>query len=333
MDVFNFDLTWIPSAVCVLDFDFHMRFLIATIGPVVTMALLGITYAFATLTQCRSDSTLQNLQLKHVSALLLVTFLVYSNVSSMIFKMFVCDALDDGKIYLRADYRIECDSAAHKSLQIYAGFMILLYPVGIPLLYAWLLFKDRHVLGKVTVRDVSVRAKPTSDLWKPYMPERFCYEVVECLRRVSLAGAVIFIYPNTTSQIEVTLVMAFVFTLGSEWLAPYNSGWNCWISRIGHVIVCMNMYIALMFDVDGSGKLVNSQRLFEMALVAANVGVVLVVLVEATGMTCSEVTHEQDGPRPRPMNIYQRSLRRFRKEKVYGVPTFHGVEARVYAGE
>lgn len=51
----------------------------------------------------------------------------------------------------------------------------------------------------------------TADLWKPYKPSVFYYEVVECGRRISLAGVVVFIKPNTSAQIAVTLVMAFVF--------------------------------------------------------------------------------------------------------------------------
>ncbi|CAN0497746.1 unnamed protein product [Laminaria digitata] len=45
--------------------------------------------------------------------MLLLTFLVYSSVSSILFQMFACDDLEDGKNYLRADYRVECDSSQH----------------------------------------------------------------------------------------------------------------------------------------------------------------------------------------------------------------------------
>ncbi|CAN0518856.1 unnamed protein product, partial [Scytosiphon promiscuus] len=39
---------------------------------------------------------------------LLVTFLVYSSVSSTVFRVFDCESLDDGKEYLRADYSTQC---------------------------------------------------------------------------------------------------------------------------------------------------------------------------------------------------------------------------------
>ena len=160
-------------------FDFHDKLLIVTIGPIAGVMLLGITYVIAASKHRHSKTALGNIWHKHVSMVLLVTFLVYSSISSTVFQMFACEVLDDGSNYLRADYRINCDSTKHKELQIYAGFMIVLYPVGIPLLYAGLLFRDRTVLRKAAERNVLSKVKPTSDLWKPYKPSRFYYEIID----------------------------------------------------------------------------------------------------------------------------------------------------------
>ena len=224
VDILNFEFSWVLEAGCVFNFDFHDHLLIATIGPIFIVLMLGITFLTAAAKHQNSEATLLNIRHKHVSMVLLVTFLIYSNVSSMIFQMFACEVIDDGKNYLRADYRIECDSAKHQALHIFSGFMILLYPVGIPSLYAGLLYRDRNLLRKAAERQVSSKVKPTSDLWKPYKPSRFYYEVIECARRISLTGAVVFIYPNTVAQVAVALVITFVFTVLSEAVAPYDVG-------------------------------------------------------------------------------------------------------------
>ena len=124
--------------------------------------------------------------------MLLLTFLVYSSVSSFLFQMFACDDLEDGKRYLRADYRVECDSSQHIAFQVYAGVMILLYTVGIPTLYTSLLFSNRWALKDKDGREESPHIQSFSDLWKPYKPSIFYYEVIECGRRVLLTGAVVF---------------------------------------------------------------------------------------------------------------------------------------------
>ena len=300
VDMLNFEVTWVLSAGCMFSFDFHDKLLVVTLGPIVLLSLLGISYATAVSRPCGSENALKNIRDKHVSVVLLITFLVYSSVSSIVFQMFACEVLDDDKNYLlRADYRIECDSSKHKILQIYAGVIILLYPVGIPLLYAGLLYGDRNVLGNAEDRKVSVRVKSTSELWKPYKPSQFYYEVVECVRRISLTGVVVFIYPSSLAQIAVTLVVAIAFALLSEALAPYDVGWDHWINRTGHVIVFMSMYMALLLKVEVSREHASSQRILASVLVAAQVWMVLAVAIESMVMTLSVTLEESVGPRRR----------------------------------
>ena len=140
VDILNFDLTWVLSAGCIVDTDFHDKLLITTLGPLVGIAILGVTYVVAMYRSSDSEIARKVIRHKHVSMVLLLTFLVYSTVSSTLFKTFACDDLDDGKIYLRADYRIECSSSKHIALEIYASFMVVLYVIGIPASYGAILY-------------------------------------------------------------------------------------------------------------------------------------------------------------------------------------------------
>ncbi|CAN0460501.1 unnamed protein product, partial [Ectocarpus sp. 12 AP-2014] len=281
LKVFGFDLGWLLSAGCVLDMDFHGRLLAATIGPILAVLLLAGTYAAATHVNREANEKLRIIWDKHVFVFLLLTFLVYSSVSSTLFKTFACDELEDGINYLRTDYRIECDSSKHKVFQVYAGFMILLYPLGIPVLYSILLFRDREVLKKdKDDRDDSARVKSTSELWQPYKPSVFYYEVIECGRRILLTGIVVFIYPNTAAQLAITLMMAFFFALLSEAISPYSSRWETWVNRMGHVVVAVSVYVALLLKVDVSDERADSQSVFEAVLVTVHACMILSVVVE-----------------------------------------------------
>ena len=289
VNVLNLDLGWISqlSVGCLFDIGIHGRLLIATIGPIIAVIFLGLTYAVAANGSRGKYEALLSIRHKHVSMVLLLTFLVYSSVSSILFQMFACDDLDDGKRYLRADYRVECDSSEHGAFQIYAGFMILLYTVGIPSLYISLLLRNNRVLKDGVGRADCQGIQSFSDLWKPYKPSIFYYEVIECGRRVLLTGAVVFIYPNTSAQIAVTLMIAFVFAMMSEGLAPFASRWDTWINRMGHVVVYVSMYVALLLKVDVSNERSGSQKVFEAVLVAAHLGMILGVVVETGVMICS----------------------------------------------
>ena len=46
---------------------------------------------------------------------------------------------------MRADYSISCDDERYASWSTFAGFMVLVYPVGVPALFAWLLYRIRDV--------------------------------------------------------------------------------------------------------------------------------------------------------------------------------------------
>lgn len=302
LDYFNFDLGWILSAGCVCDLDFHGRLLTCTLVPVVALLFLAGTYAAAVRLNVGAPEAIQIIWNRHVSVVLLLTFFVYANVSSVLFMTFACEELEDGKNYVRADYRIECDSSKHKAFKVYAGFMILVYTIGIPCLYGGLLFRDREVLKQDgDQREESSRVTAISDLWKPYKPSAFYYEVVECARRILLAGVVVFIYPNTAAQIAVTLMMAFIFSVLSEALAPYESGWDTWLSRIGHAVVFVSMYVALLLKVDVSDERASSEKVFDAVLVSAHTCMILVIVVEAIVVAYAlKLEQRKESPRSVP---------------------------------
>lgn len=265
-----------------LDIDFHDRLLISTICPIVALLFLAGVYAASSRVNHGLVETLESIWHKHVSLVLLLTFLVYASVSSVLFMTFACDKLEDGNNYLRADYRIECDSSKHRAFIGYADFMILLYTVGIPAFYGVLLFRDSEVLKKDQPdRERLACTTSTSDLWKPYKPSVFYYKMIECCRRILLAGVVVFIYPNTAAQVAVTLLMAVMFAMLSEGLAPYASRWDTWISRMGHAVVTTSMYVALLLKVDVSSERADSQKTFGAAVVAAHAAMLVVIMVEA----------------------------------------------------
>lgn len=166
--------------------------------------------------------------------------------------------------------------------------MILLYPVGIPVVYGIILFRHRDILRNRRRHSVqSVDVEVTADLWKQYRPERFYYEVVECGRRVTLTGVIVFIYPNTAGQVAITLVLAFAFVMISESLAPYALSQDAWLSRVGHIVVFLSMFQALLLKVDVSDERSDSQEVFGGVLLVANICMVLTVIVEAIIITRS----------------------------------------------
>ena len=284
IDVINPDFGVVVSTGCLWPgVDFHDRLLASTLWPLAALGLLMVTYTMALRKKSASCETVrETIRNKHLSVVLLLLFLVYSSVSSNVFRMFACDPVDDGNSYLRADYRIMCTDAKHQTLQVYAAVMIAVYPVGIPLLYAVLLYRHRAILSDSGANKAKARA--IADLWAPYRPSAFYYEVVECGRRLLLTGVVVFIFPNAAAQVAITIMNSLFFFVVSEVLSPYACVTDTWLSRGGQVIILFSMYDALLLKIDVSKERSQSQSVFAAVLVAGHVVLILAVVVEAIGI-------------------------------------------------
>ena len=77
---------------------------------------------------------------------LVLTFVVLPTSSTAILRTFHCEALADNNEYMIVDYNLQCYTSEHYAYLLFCGIMILVYPVGIPLLvrrrYLHCLFPD-----------------------------------------------------------------------------------------------------------------------------------------------------------------------------------------------
>lgn len=105
-------------------------------------------------------------------------------------------------------------------------------------------------------------------------------QVVECFRRIALTGLAVFIYPESSAQIAVVLMLAAIFMVLSEILCPFVRPVEMWLYRAGHYVVFTSMYLAMLLRVDISSERTQSQEVFSGVLVIAHAAMVLVVVVQ-----------------------------------------------------
>ena len=93
-----------------------------------------------------------------------ILYIMLPPASQITFRTFACDWLDeevDGTPSrverLREDYSIDCDSPSHIRAEIFAYFMLLLWPIGVPLSFAVLLFRHRYSLQGLPLSEVTKR--------------------------------------------------------------------------------------------------------------------------------------------------------------------------------
>ena len=150
-----------------------------------------------------------------IGAILTITFLVLISTSTLLFHFLKCDVFtvpdEDGGgtySYLMKDYSLDCDSARYKLFLPFCYLQMLIYPLGIPLLYSVLLFKKKHMLCDSKAMDTEMaRGFPQTGhltfLIKSYKAENYFFEVL-CFLKSHL-----FIFAGYCSYVSTKLLLTF----------------------------------------------------------------------------------------------------------------------------
>eukprot|EP00611_Tribonema_gayanum_P032445 TRINITY_DN969_c0_g3_i3.p1 TRINITY_DN969_c0_g3~~TRINITY_DN969_c0_g3_i3.p1 ORF type:complete len:1006 (+),score=214.17 TRINITY_DN969_c0_g3_i3:240-3257(+) len=206
----NFDWSWLLSLTCSLKVSFYNQLLLCTLVPLCLAALMLVPRLLLRLGVCErwpafagARSRLDQLRAHEQRAVLILAFLVYGGTSSVILQTYGCEDFPGGQSYLRADYSISCKASTHTAYQVYAGFMIALFPIGIPALLMWVLRHDATV-SKLSVSRSALNSTDSSRgdpfdatrlgsffLREPYRPHLYFWETVECARRLLLTGLLV----------------------------------------------------------------------------------------------------------------------------------------------
>ncbi|CBJ33129.1 asn/thr-rich large protein family protein [Ectocarpus siliculosus] len=380
--IFSFDLGWILSAACLTTgIDFYDKLLMVTIGPLLPLCFLGITFfvgsrpakktnmspnttagggatsgsrvgeveegrvqgassrsmasvmaiggataraqSVRNLLRAKSgqqknpeQERLWGLFARHTTIMLIVLYLVYTQISTVVFQTFSCEDLPEiGKSYLRADFRIECDTQRHTLYKAYAGVMICIYPLGIPAIFFYFLVRQRsrinpptdealkkrrggrHVAEqKMTVRDQDQSIAPTSFLWSAYFPTCYYYEVFECIRRLLLTGILVFLVPDTPGQVAFSCIFAIVSLMVFELLRPHVNNLDRQLYRTGCLVILFTNFLALVIKSGAADKDSSGSAAYSVALVIVNIMFFLSIWFNACATTKAMFSrsHAQD---------------------------------------
>ncbi|CAM9120453.1 unnamed protein product, partial [Phaeothamnion confervicola] len=304
--VLTVNLQLVVSLGCLVSFDFYEYLLLVTIAPLVIVALLGASLAAAWRGIARAaevgplqrsssrgvaESPMEPLESrweraagKHWLVFMVFTFLMYSTVSTAVFQTFACDDLRDvgAEQYLRADYSIECYTGKHKGFIIYAAVMALIYPIGIPVLYAWMMWRQRsHIAVDQAVPEATRLAdksiQTTRFLWLPYKREVFWWEVAECVRRLCLTGVLVFILPGAIGQSAWACVFSVLSLLAVFYFSPHEDSMDAHVYGLGCMIIFCSMFFSLMIQAESAD---NSGHAVSVLLVLLNMLMIAATLVQ-----------------------------------------------------
>ena len=144
---------------------------------------------------------------------LVVTFLLVPSTGTRIFKTFLCDRFEydetPTKSYLHDDLGLSCDSPEYDTTHRTALVTLIIWPVGVPVLYALLLWVSRDALLTGVSTPLS---RATAFLSGDYSPTAFWWEPLEMVRKLTLTGAVLLIGAEfEQARVLVALLTSITF--------------------------------------------------------------------------------------------------------------------------
>ena len=135
-----------PDLGCNFKLDFRGRLLMRTCVPLGFIAFCATGWlALRRFADKDKRPKLWNVRNHMLELVFAVVFLFYPSCSAAAFSAFSCEDFE-GTRYLKADYSIDCDSPEHASTRAIAGIMIVIYPIGTPLLYLAVLLFNRKAI-------------------------------------------------------------------------------------------------------------------------------------------------------------------------------------------
>ena len=233
---------------------FHQKLVFSCVAPLVAVLVL-------TLIAARMGSKARGQLLRLV---LLFAFIIFPTLCTTIFQAWGCETFDEGHQYLYADYEVDCRSAAHARHQKFASAMLLVYPIGVPTCYLWLLFRKRNAINPAGATRAEKLALQDDEDWEAadlaflvrgYEPQFWWWEIVECVRKLLLTGFAVLFYPGSLMQIVISLLICFGYSALLEVAKPFQDAQNNRFAQVAQWGIFFTLFFSLLLKVDVYVKL------------------------------------------------------------------------------
>ena len=135
---------------------------------------------------------------------------------------------------MQADLSIDCDLARFLEAKTVAFLMIAVYPLGIPLTYACLLFCFRRLVNPLgcdeltamrirrELKDTNPRLRAIEFLFSCYRPGAYGFEVFESVRRIAMTGLIRYV-AKTSGPPVAGILLSLVSIIVFREISPYEN--------------------------------------------------------------------------------------------------------------
>jgi len=146
---------------------------------------------------------------------------------------------------------------------LYAIFMVLVYPIGIPVMYiATMYFQHPRLTLKhedyaeldhetaIDKRDKDLNLKHVHFLYYQYRPEHWYFEVLECVRKMFLTGLMMFVMQNSATQLAIGVLISFLSFGAFAYIEPFLDPNDSWMQMCAQFATFLVLLTGLLFKMN-----------------------------------------------------------------------------------
>lgn len=267
---------------CVVQRDYYTNFFAATISPMVACATIMLCFGLASLfysIKGNKDSSVRYIGYGAKTCILFL-FIIYPSVSGMILQYFPCRDIGGGVNFLRFSIETSCDSQKYKDFAAVVYFMLVVYVVGIPIIFLTLMSSDSH-------------SRYFRFLLKDYKPKYWYFEIIDMLRKLFLGAVIIFVGNGESDlQLYVIVFTTMVFLLVLGLLKPFTREDDNVLSQVINMELGFIALIAIA--IKGGSESLGSAAIIDGLVLFAVVTVVSTCLGSALYFTLSKGKNRAD---------------------------------------
>lgn len=170
-----------------------------------------------------SDAVRTGIQ-RIVPAALLITFVLVPSRATQIFQVFKCDAFEysanEVKRFLNDDLSVDCNTPSYAALRTSGLILVFVWPMGVPILYALLLWVCRK---SIQSGQLTTMSRATEFLYDDYRTNLYWWEPLEMCRKLVLTGWVLLIGEDAEmARVLVAILLNVVFLCLHFSLKPFR---------------------------------------------------------------------------------------------------------------
>jgi hypothetical protein len=150
---------------------------------------------------------------------------------------FQCRDFGSMGLFLRVNYEVDCSSTTYDHYSYVAGVGVVLYTVGIPVLFTWVIRNRKHLLFE----------SPSELLYIHYKDEYCYFEIFQLIRKFLLTSVLVFVgEPGQPSMALYLLVVNSIALVLIALFFPYKTNSDNFLSIMLVSVECCMFLVAFL---------------------------------------------------------------------------------------